>query len=59
MSLGNALPTETAAASVNSCPVLQMGGKERKEWAKGGFIALKNGRFINVSGDSSALNQMD
>lgn len=60
MSLGNALPTETTTATVDSCSVLQTKTNgERKEWAKGSFFYAENGRFVNVSGDSSSVNQTE
>lgn len=54
MSLGNALPTEAATASVDSCPVLRVG----TEWEKGSFIARRM-ETRNVSGDSSSMNQAE
>lgn len=45
VSLGNALPTETPTAAVDSCPVLQARTNERgeREWEKGSFITQKMG----------------
>lgn len=54
VSLGNALPTEAATASVDSCPVL----REGTEWEKGSFIARRMDTG-NVSGDSSSMNQAE
>lgn len=33
--------------------------RRRGKWEKGVFLAMKNGRLINVGGDSFALNQME
>lgn len=58
MSLGNALPTETTTATVDSCSVLQTKTSERgKSGQRAALLFIENGSFINVSGDSSSVNQ--
>lgn len=60
VSLGNALPTETATAAVDSCPVLQARTNERGERVgKGQLYYAENGKCRNVSGDSSSMNQAE
>lgn len=60
VSLGNALPTETATAAVDSCPVLQARTNERGERVgKGQLYYAENGKRTNVSGDSSSMNQAE
>lgn len=59
MSLGNALPTETAAAAVDSCSVLQAKTNQRERVGKGQLYHAENGNCRNVSGDSSSMNQAE
>ena len=59
MSLGNALPTETTAATVDSCSVLQTETNGRGKSGQRAAVYAENGSFINVSGDSSSVNQTE
>lgn len=58
MSLGNALPTETTTAAVDSYSVLQIGTNEGgKSWQRATFNREKS--FINVTGNSSTVNHTE
>ncbi len=59
MSLGNALPTETTTATVDSCSVLQTKTNERGKSGQRAAFYSENGSFRNVSGDSSSENQKE
>lgn len=59
MSLGNALPTETTTATVDSCSVLQTKTNARGKSGQRAAFYAENGSFINVSGDSSPVNQTE
>lgn len=59
MSLGNALPTETTAAAVDSCSVLQTKTNERGKSGQRAALYAENRSFINVRGDSSCVNQTE
>lgn len=59
MSLGNALPTETTTATVDSCSVLRAKTNERGKSGQRAAFYAENGSFINVSGDSSSVNHTE
>ena len=59
MSLGNALPTETTTATVDSCSILQTGTYERGKSGQRAASHTENKCFINVSRDSSSVNQIE
>lgn len=59
MSLGNALPTETTTATVDSCSILQTDTNERGKSGQRAAFYAENMSFINVSGDSSSVNQTE
>lgn len=59
MSLGNALPTETTTAAVDSCSILQTETNEKGKSGQRVAFYAENKRFRNVTGDSSLVNQTE
>lgn len=59
MCLGNALPTETTTAAVDSCSVLRTETDEGGESGQRAAFDAENKSFVNVSGDSSSVNHTE
>lgn len=59
MSLGNALPTETTTATIDSCSILQTETNERGKSGQRAAFYAENMSFINVSGDSLSVNHRE